>query len=145
MAQCASISLSEVRALTNDDPQWRLTANRFVARAGDHWRVTVTLGPESGLAAKVAGVDVVALLGTSERTSILSDEARWLGASDEVMAGIATTVEAGGFALDGVCRQGSDRHVDAPGGYSLLPVIPTPTPGVGQIQPYSLGRLLSAR
>ncbi len=83
---------------------------------------------------EAAGVNVVALLGKADRTDILIDETRWLDANDQAIPGIATTIEAGEFVLDGVCRQGSDRHVDGLGEFFLRPVIPTPTHGIGEIE-----------
>ena len=72
--------------------------------------------------------------GTTDRTDILTDDARWLDANDQSMPGIRTTIEVGEFALDGVCRQGSNRYVDGLGEFFLRNVIPTPTHGMGEIE-----------
>ena len=180
---CRAVAQAEIRAGTNDALRARLTADRLVATAGDHRRLTITLSDGAGLASagvrtiettlrfdgsllyvqpnqagvtdlgdssgwtlvrvrqslpsvggEAAGVNVVALLGRRDRTEIVIEEARWLDASDQPIVGIATTIEAGEFALEGVCRQGSDRYVDGLGEFFLRPVIPTPTQGVGAIE-----------
>ena len=98
------------------------------------WKRVRVRGALATIDVGATGVDVVALLGQRDRTAIVLEDARWLDANGEPIAGIATGLESGEFVLDGVCRQGSDRHVDGLGEFFLRNVIPTPTHGVGEIE-----------
>jgi hypothetical protein len=69
----------------------------------------------------IAEVELIVLLGNAETTPLSIESFRWLDGSDSV----TTRSDSGAFRLDGICRIGGTRLVNADGDVVLRPVRPS--------------------
>lgn len=98
------------------------------------WKRVRVRGDVEPIAGEVVGVDVTALLGSSNRTPIHIDDVKWMDANGEEVTGVVMDILDGEFTLDGICPEGGERLVDGSGEFFLRSIIPTPTPTFGVIE-----------